>query len=241
MATTHGGKRLLETQELTRTKIIAIDMREFSSSTPHYLYDAGFWIVPVHLTIGDFILSDDIAVEKKAVSTHDIHQSLNSGRLLRQITYMSKFYKEVVLLLEFDDNIEFRLKDTYSSNSDIKNVDPSSVFSKLTLLLMNFPNVTLFWSKSQKETVKIFQRLKKYTNNPDLERVEKIGKMLHSKQKDLDLEDISNCYLNFLAEYEESKDSRNKYLPQDFLRSIPGVSHKSIPVMFKGVKNIREL
>ena len=116
--TAQGGKRLLEIEELTRTKIIAVDMREFSSSTPHYLYDAGFWVVPIHLTVGDFVLSDDIAVEKKAVSTHDIHQSLNSGRLLKQITVMSKFYKEVILLLEFDEGIPFKLKDMYSFTAD---------------------------------------------------------------------------------------------------------------------------
>ena len=59
-----GGKRLLEVKELVRTKIIVVDTREFSSSTPQYLYDAGFWIIPVHLTIGDFVLSEDIVVEK---------------------------------------------------------------------------------------------------------------------------------------------------------------------------------
>lgn len=63
-STVQGGKRLLDIGELIRTKIIAVDMREFASSTPHYLYDAGFLVVPCHLKIGDFVLSDNIAVEK---------------------------------------------------------------------------------------------------------------------------------------------------------------------------------
>ena len=72
------------------------------------------------------------------------------------------------------------------------NVNSASVFSKLTLLLMNFPNVTLLWSKGPKETVKIFQRLKRKCGNPDLARVEKIGKLILSKDKGIeDLEDIS--------------------------------------------------
>jgi len=233
ISTAQGGKRLLEVQELVRSKIIAVDVREFKSSTPHYLYDAGFWIVPVHLTVGDFILSDDIAVEKKAVSTHDLHQSLNSGRLLKQITIMSKFYKEVVLLLEFDDSISFRLKEMYNTISDDKTINSSSVFSKLTLLLMNFPNVTCLWSKGQKDTVKMFQRLKKNGQNPDLARVEKIGKVLFSKVKELDLDDIN--------EYDDDAEARNKHLPHDFLRSLPGITNKNIPVLFKKVKNIKNL
>ena len=233
-STAMGGKRKLEVQELFRSKIIVVDMREFSSSTPQYLYDAGFWVIPVTLNIGDFVLSDDIVVEKKAVSTHDLHQSLNSGRLLKQITLMSKYYKQVILLLEFDDSIKFRLRDMYRMADDRNNVNNSSVFSKLTLLMMNFPNVTILWSKSQKDTVKIFERLKRNCPNPDLVRVEKIGKVIHNnKHKNADVLDA--------IEPDEDEELRNKHLPQDFLRSLPGVSHKNIHVWFKGIKNVTQI
>jgi ERCC4-type nuclease len=47
-----------------------------------YLKQRGFWIVPIQLFIGDFVLSDDICVERKSVSTGDLFESFKSGRLL---------------------------------------------------------------------------------------------------------------------------------------------------------------
>ena len=233
--TAKGGKRLLEIDELIRHKVIVVDMREFSGSTPQYLYDAGFWVVPMQLSIADFVLSDTIAIENKAISTHDLHESLRSGRLLEQITMMSKFYTQSILLLEFDDNIDFKLKEQYRYESlNDKEIDNKSVFTKLTLLLMNFPNVTVFWSKNKKETVKIFQKLKRDSGNPDLERIEKIGKVLKENDKLVqdpeDLEDIT---------FDDK--GRNKYLPQDFLRSLPGVTNKNVNILFKGVNTIEKL
>lgn len=186
-----GGKVKRTSDELIRDKIVVVDTREFSSSTPHYLYDAGFWVIPVTLNVGDFVISDNIVVEKKAVSTHDLHQSLNSGRLLKQVTLMSKFYDQVVLLIEFDDSSGFRLKEMYNYEEN-DSVNPSSVFTKLTLLLMNFPNITCFWSKSQKETAEIFTKLKINAENPDIERVERVGKLIRDKkEKNTDLQEIS--------------------------------------------------
>ena len=41
----------------------------------------GFWIIPIFLEIGDYILTDDICVERKAIETGDLVQSLYKGRL----------------------------------------------------------------------------------------------------------------------------------------------------------------
>ncbi|CAI2377235.1 unnamed protein product [Moneuplotes crassus] len=232
-STAIGGQKARDSEDLMREQIVVVDVREFSSSTPHYLYDAGFWVIPVTLNVGDFVLSNKIAVEKKAVSTFDLHQSLNSGRLLKQITFMSKFYERVILLIEFDDNINFKLKEMYTYE-DNASVNPASVFSKLTLLIMNFPNIICFWSKGQKETAEIFTKIKANTENPDIERVERIGKVIRDKK-------ANNPDLMEIIEAEEDDELRNKHLPQDFLRSLPGVSHRNITVWFKGIKNITEL
>lgn len=50
--------------------------------TPVYLYEEGFWIIPMQLTVGDYILSDEIAIERKSVKTGDLFESFKSGRLL---------------------------------------------------------------------------------------------------------------------------------------------------------------
>ena len=59
-----------------------VDTREFSSTTPIFLHEQNFWIVPMVLTVGDYVLSDQICVERKAVSTQDLFESFKSGRLL---------------------------------------------------------------------------------------------------------------------------------------------------------------
>ncbi len=62
--------------------IIAVDSREFSCLTPLCLREKGFWVVPIQLSIGDYVLSDEICVERKSVNTGDLFDSLKSGRLL---------------------------------------------------------------------------------------------------------------------------------------------------------------
>ena len=59
-----------------------VDSREFSCETPLYLYKKGFWLIPQVLTVGDYILTNEICVERKAVGTGDLFESFRSGRLL---------------------------------------------------------------------------------------------------------------------------------------------------------------
>jgi len=61
--------------------VVIVDTREFKSSLPAYLYFYGFEVVPMFLKNGDYILSDDVAVEKKSVNTRDLQNSLKSNRL----------------------------------------------------------------------------------------------------------------------------------------------------------------
>jgi DNA excision repair protein ERCC-4 len=72
-----------------KKSIIAVDTREFSCTTPIHLYEKGFWIIPMQLTVGDYILSDEICVERKAVATGDLFESFKSGRLLQQVSNMN--------------------------------------------------------------------------------------------------------------------------------------------------------
>ena len=55
----------------TNSQVI-IDKREFKSQLPAKLYFSGFQILPVFLIKGDYILSKEIAIERKCVSTGDL-------------------------------------------------------------------------------------------------------------------------------------------------------------------------
>eukprot|EP00160_Parvularia_atlantis_P001252 Unigene11011_Nuclearia_a/m.33650 Unigene11011_Nuclearia_a/g.33650 ORF Unigene11011_Nuclearia_a/g.33650 Unigene11011_Nuclearia_a/m.33650 type:complete len:138 (-) Unigene11011_Nuclearia_a:500-913(-) len=61
-----------------RSKVV-VDMREFRSSLPLLLFQRGMEVTPVTLEVGDYILTPDICVERKALN--DLISSLASGRL----------------------------------------------------------------------------------------------------------------------------------------------------------------
>lgn len=54
-------------------------MREFRSSLPNLIDKARMQVIPATLTVGDYILSPEMCVERKSVP--DLIQSFNSGRL----------------------------------------------------------------------------------------------------------------------------------------------------------------
>jgi DNA excision repair protein ERCC-4 len=86
--------------------------------------------------VGDFVLTPDICVERKAIP--DLISSLDSGRLYTQATAMSKHYSQPVLLIEFDPEKAFALQSMADIGSDIR---AGNVASKLVLLLLNFPKL----------------------------------------------------------------------------------------------------
>lgn len=58
-------------------------MREFNSTLPMTLFSSGFAVIPATLSIGDYILSPDICIERK--EGNDLITSLLSGRLYNQV------------------------------------------------------------------------------------------------------------------------------------------------------------
>lgn len=58
---------------------VIVDMREFRSSLPSLLHASGLLVLPVTLTVGDYILTPDICVERKSIP--DLVSSFSSGRL----------------------------------------------------------------------------------------------------------------------------------------------------------------
>lgn len=69
------------------------------------------------LTVGDYVLSDRICIERKSVSTGDLFSSFTSGRLHQQVINMDRYYERPVLLIEFSENIPFRLTDNNPSTT----------------------------------------------------------------------------------------------------------------------------
>jgi DNA excision repair protein ERCC-4 len=77
---------------------IVVDERERNSSIPHLLKDAGAVIDFAQLKVGDYLVSSEIAVERKTI--HDLVSSIYDGRLFVQCSDLVKHYQKPLLVLQ---------------------------------------------------------------------------------------------------------------------------------------------
>jgi len=213
-----GGGRLAATAQPPR---VVVDVREFRSSLPSLLHGRSMVIVPCMLTVGDYILSPNICVERKSIK--DLISSFKDGRLYNQAETMQLHYKSPMLLIEFDQNKSFTLEpfaDLSGSLSSMSSSNASSdLQSKLVLLTLAFPKLRIIWSSSPYQTAEIFESLKTQEPEPDPIAAVRIG--LEGGQK---VEDQS-----FNRE------------PQDMLRLVPGVTGKNIKSLVVEMGSLREV
>lgn len=90
-----GNNNIVNEPDFPR-KII-VDTRDLRSSLPYLLHLYGFEIDPITITVGDYILSPTICVERKSLS--DLISSLNSGRLYFYCYNVYCFYSNIVFCL----------------------------------------------------------------------------------------------------------------------------------------------
>lgn len=168
-----GGQAGLS--EMTQD-IVIVDTREFNASLPGLLYRYGVRVVPCMLTVGDYIISPDICLERKSIS--DLIGSLHNNRLASQCKKMAKYYKYPTLLIEFDQGQSFSLE-PFSERRNYRNKDSSTVHPissklsqdeiqmQLAKLVMRFPSLRLIWSSSPLQSVNIILELKLGREQPD--------------------------------------------------------------------------
>ncbi|GAA5984360.1 hypothetical protein JCM10908_003314 [Rhodotorula pacifica] len=212
-----GGKKAL-----SETPKVIVDMREFRSSLPGILYSGGFEVIPVTLGIGDYIITPEMAVERKSIP--DLMQSFNSGRLFQQCELMTAHYKEPILLIEFDEKKSFNLETYIEARTSTSTTD-FDLRSKLVLLTISFPKLRVIWSSSPYQTVEIFRDLKEQRAEPDSATAQKVG---------LDEDESAQ-----LAGVEG--EAGFNLAPQDILRSLPGVNSKNYRYLSTQVENLEAL
>ena len=150
-------------------KRVVVDMREFMSTLPSTLHLQGLELVPCTLEVGDYILSPELCVERKALP--DLIASFASGRLHTQCTAMCRHYAIPILLIEFSGDKAFQLQG-YDLGSDISIL---ATGSKIALLTLHFPRLRLVWSRSQRATAEIFEALKVHHEDPRPDEAAAVG------------------------------------------------------------------
>ncbi|KAI9838898.1 MAG: hypothetical protein M1819_004106 [Sarea resinae] len=212
-----GGGRLAATAEPPR---VVVDVREFRSSLPSLLHGRNMVIVPCMLTVGDYVLSPNICVERKSIK--DLISSFKDGRLYNQAETMLLHYKNPMLLIEFDQNKSFTLEpfaDLSHPTSAAPTSTPSDLHTKLVLLTLAFPRLKTIWSSSPYQTAEIFEELKKSQDEPDPIRAVQLG----------------------LDAGEDPADQSFNQIPQDMLRAVPGVTEKNLARLILEVGSLADL
>lgn len=202
------------------TPKVIVDMREFRSDLPCLIHRRGLEVLPVTITIGDYILTPDVCVERKSIS--DLIGSLNSGRLYNQCVQMQRYYAKPILLIEFDQNRPFHLQGKFmlSQQTTATNAD---IMQKLQLLTLHFPRLRLIWSPSPYATAQLFEELKLGKPEPDPQ----VAAALGGDEGEAGGAGDGQLHFN-TAIY-------------DFLLRLPGVHTRNIHALLRKGGNLRQL
>ena len=210
-----GGGRLTAT---AKQPLVVVDVREFGSSLPSLLHGRSMLVVPCLLTIADYVLSPSICIERKSV--RDLISSFKNGRLFNQTERMLQHYKHPMLLIEFDQNKSFTL-DPFAESALPTTVTSNSpdLQSKIVMLTLAFPRLKVIWSSSPYQTAEIFEELKKNQDEPDPIKAVQIG----------------------LGAGENPGEQSFNQIPQDMLRTVPGITGKNMRRITLEVENMLSL
>ncbi|RDA83117.1 hypothetical protein CP532_4439 [Ophiocordyceps camponoti-leonardi (nom. inval.)] len=226
-----GGGRLTATTAAPR---VVVDVREFRSSLPCLLHGRAMEVVPCMLTVGDYILSPKLCVERKSIS--DLISSLRDGRLYNQAEAMFQHYSDPLLLIEFEENRAFTLEpfadlsgggsSSTTTTSTMMAAAGSDVQAKLVLLTLAFPRLRIMWSSSPVQTAEIFAALKSQEHEPDPVAAVKAG---------LDKDEAQQ------AGAADAVPTLFNREPREMLEAVPGVTPANVKRLVLETESVREV
>lgn len=126
--------------EKSNEVIIFADTREQASNATKKLFDRECKVIMKQLTIGDYILSEDVCVERKTIE--DFLTSMIDGRLFSQLVDMHANYQKPLLILEGNMQELFTLR----------NIHKNSVMGALSSIALDY-QVPIINTKNVDETV----------------------------------------------------------------------------------------
>eukprot|EP00041_Stephanoeca_diplocostata_P030717 m.936897 g.936897 ORF g.936897 m.936897 type:complete len:1006 (-) comp23812_c0_seq12:112-3129(-) len=197
--------------------LVIVDKREFRSSLPSLIHACAMDIVPITLTVGDYVLTPDTCVERKSVP--DLIGSLNSGRLFTQALAMTRHYTNAVLLVEFEANRPFSLLSSGESLTD--EVEFKNIMSKIALLTLSFPTLRLLWCRRPQATAHAFAALKKHQPEPDA--------------------DVAASIATETTAVLDSADDGYSPGPKSFLMKLPGINTKNVRLVMEKINTLADL
>ena len=120
--------------------LIFADHREFASKVVRELALMDCVVQPKQLEVGDFLLSDRVAVERK--TTADFVSSVFDQRLFEQLRHLKNSYEKPILIIEGTD--------IYGE----RNVHPNSIRGALASIAIDYA-IPILWTQDEEETAGI--------------------------------------------------------------------------------------
>ena len=122
--------------------VIYADFREQNSGITEKLLEMGAMVKLKQLEVADFVLSDDVAVERKAVG--DFLQSIIDGRLFEQLSKLQVNYEKPLLL------VEGKMDDLFS----LRNIHKNAILGALSSIALDY-KVPILFSRNFEETAEL--------------------------------------------------------------------------------------
>ncbi|MCS7111776.1 MAG: helix-hairpin-helix domain-containing protein [Sulfolobales archaeon] len=129
--------------------VVYVDEREKKSRVPGFLKSKGVTVLFKQLSVGDYVISNTIGIERKTVA--DFSKSLVDGRLFDQARRIAEAFEKPVMIIEgrFEDVQKFT------------RVHRNSVLGAYVSLGIGM-NIIFVHSKDEEETAEIIKRIALY-------------------------------------------------------------------------------
>ncbi|WP_048123408.1 DEAD/DEAH box helicase [Methanosarcina vacuolata] len=142
---------------------MVVDFREAKSGVANVLDKLGVEVIFTTLEIGDYVVSDRLAVERKR--TDDFVNSLVDGKrnLFVQLSNLTRVYQKPVLIIEGTELFTSR------------QINPNAIYGSLISIAIDF-GVSLLYSRDEEETAAILKMLAKREQMENKREVNPHGK-----------------------------------------------------------------
>ena len=142
---------------------IVVDYREAKSGVANVLDRLGVEVSFAALEIGDYVVSDRLAVERKR--TDDFVNSLIAGKrnLFAQLSDLTRAYQKPVLIIEGTELFTSR------------QINPNAIYGSLISIAIDF-GVSLLYSRDEEESAAILKMLAKREQTDNKREVNPHGK-----------------------------------------------------------------
>lgn len=123
---------------------LIVDSRELPTAVARELARLDVAISGESLEVGDYIASEDVAIERK--ESGDFIQSLIDGRLFVQLSALRSTYRRPVLIIEGEQLVGLRA------------VNPAAIYGALASIAIRL-RIPILWTRNAEETANVLYRI----------------------------------------------------------------------------------